>query len=197
MNIADLRRALEDDVVAGAKCLLGTILVRGEREARIVEVEAYRAEGDPGSHAFRGPTPRNEAMYGPAGHAYVYFNYGCHWMLNVVAHSEGMAAAILVRAAEPKKGIDEMRLARPKAKKDWDLLSGPGKLAAGFGIDRRDYGIDLLDERSDLRILPGTMPSKILCGKRVGLAMGKGEDLPWRFVDGDALRYVSRPHPSR
>jgi len=134
-------------------------------------------------------------MYGRAGCAYVYFNYGCHWMLNVVAHEEGSAAAVLIRAAEPVDGLEEFRALRPKARHDWDLLSGPGKLAAAFGIDAQDYGLDLLDPSSSLRIAPGPTPAVILCGPRIGLATGKGEELPWRFVDGHALKFVSKPHP--
>lgn len=187
-----LREALRHDVLSGAEHLLGATLIRGNRRARIVEVEAYRQEDDPGSHAFRGLTPRNQVMFGKPGFAYVYFNYGCHWMLNVVAHDEGRGAAVLIRAAEPLAGLDEFRAFRPKAKRDWDLLSGPGKLAAAFEITNRDYGIDLLDPSSDLRIEAGTRPSKILRGLRIGLAKGKGEDIPWRFVDGDALRFVSK-----
>ncbi len=195
-SVSELRAALETDVVEAAQLLLGVFLIRGNRKARIVETEAYRAEGDPGSHAYRGPTPRNRVMFGRPGLCYVYFNYGCHWMLNIVAHPEGAAAAVLVRAAEPVEGLDEFRELRPKAKYDWDLLSGPGKLAAAFEIDGKDYGSDLLDARSSLRLEPGDPPPKILCGPRVGLAAGKGEEIPWRFVDGHALKFVSKPHPT-
>ncbi|HEY3780758.1 MAG TPA: DNA-3-methyladenine glycosylase [Fimbriimonadaceae bacterium] len=189
-----LLEALRHDVVSGAEQLLGAILVRGNRRARIVEVEAYRQEDDPGSHAFRGLTPRNQIMFGKAGVAYVYFNYGCHWMLNVTANAEGRAAAVLIRAAEPLAGLEEFRELRPKVKHDYDLLSGPGKLAAGFGITKKDYGIDLFDPSSDLRIEAGAAPTKIVQGIRIGLALGKGEEIPWRFVDGDAGKYVSKPH---
>lgn len=196
LKISDLRAALNEDVLAAAPLLLGAILVRGNRKARLVEVEAYRAEGDAGSHAYRGPTPRNRVMFARPGLAYVYFNYGCHWMLNVVAHPEGQAAAILVRAAEPLEGLEEFRSIRPKAKRDWDLLSGPGKLAAAFEIDAKDYGIDLFDPNSSLRLEPGSPPRDILTDVRVGLASGKGDQLPWRFVDSHALRFVSKPHPA-
>jgi DNA-3-methyladenine glycosylase len=186
-----LLEALRHDVLSGAEHLLGAVLVRGNRRARIVEVEAYRQEDDPGSHAFRGVTPRNQIMFGKAGIAYVYFNYGCHWMLNVVAGEEGNGSAVLIRAAEPLAGLEEFRALRPKAKNDYDLLSGPGKLAAAFEITKKDYGIDLFDSHSDLRIEAGTAPTKILQGVRIGLAKGKGEEIPWRFVDGHALRFVS------
>ena len=132
-------------------------------------------------------------MFGPAGHAYVYFNYGVHWMLNVTAHPHGDAAAILVRAAEPLEGLDEMYARRPKAKTPTDLLSGPGKLAAAFGITGQDNGINLLDPKSELRIEPGHTVKNVLSGLRIGLAEGKGERLPWRFVDGDRLAWISRP----
>src|SRR5689334_10400345 len=109
-------KALESDVLRGAKSLLGTELVRGIRRARIIEVEAYRAD-DPGCHAFRGQTARNEIMFGTAGFVYVYFNYGVHWMLNVTAHSHGDPAAVLIRAAEPLEALEEMFYRRPKAKR--------------------------------------------------------------------------------
>ena len=190
-----MRQVLELGVLEAAPLFLGSILVRGERRARIVEVEAYRAEGDPGSHAFRGMTPRNRIMFGPAGFSYVYFTYGSHWMLNITAGKTDQAAALLIRAAQPLTGLEDMRLHRPKAKHDWDLLSGPGKIAAAFEITSKDYGLDLLDPQSSLHFEIGPPPTKILYGARIGLATGKGEHLPWRYVDGHCLRYVSRPHP--
>lgn len=192
-TLDNLRETLLDDILEACPNLLGTILVRGNLRARIVEVEAYRAEGDAGSHAFRGKTPRNSAMFGAPGHAYVYFTYGNHWMLNIVAHQEGKAAAALVRAAEPLTGLDEMFERRPKAVSTADLLSGPGKLAAAFNITKQDYGLDLLDPASELHLEPGEPASCVLCGPRVGLASGKGDDLPWRFADADALSFVSSP----
>jgi DNA-3-methyladenine glycosylase len=191
-----MREVLEIGVLQAAPLFLGSVLVRGERRARIVEVEAYRADGDPGSHAYRGMTPRNRIMFGPPGFAYVYFTYGSHWMLNITAGKTDEAAALLIRAAEPLADLDTMRANRPKARHDWDLLSGPGKIAAAFEITSVDYGLDLLNPKSSLHFEVGPPPSKILCGPRIGLAQGKGETLPWRFVDGHSLRYISRPHPS-
>lgn len=185
-------RLLRRDVVAAAPRLLGWHLVLGEMRARIVEVEAYRTPDDPGCHAHHGRSPKCESMFHTAGLAYVYFTYGNHWMLNVVAHDVGDAAAILIRAAEPLEGLDQMRMQRPRARRDEDLLSGPGKLTAAFGIDRRFDRTSLLE--GELRIEYGDPPAKILIGTRVGLAQGKGDDLPWRFVDAGALRWVSRPH---
>ena len=175
--------------------VLGAFLVRGPLRARIVEVEAYRGSDDPGSHAFRGRTPRNEVMFGRPGLAYVYFTYGMHWMLNVVVGPVGEASAVLVRAAEPLEGLELMRERRPKARVAEDLLSGPAKLAAAFGIERAENGLDLLSPSSDLRLLPGPRVAQVAVGTRIGLARGNGDELPWRFCDGSALRWVSRPHP--
>lgn len=179
------------DPLACARALLGCMLVRGGLRARIVETEAYDGPFDPGSHAFRGPTPRSEVMFGPPGRAYIYFTYGMHWCLNVVTRPAGQGSAVLLRATEPLAGLEVMRTRRPKSLRDQDLLSGPAKLAAAFGLDGSMNGIDLLDARSEFRIESGIAPSRVLVGTRIGLAAGKGDDLPWRFADGDALRWVS------
>jgi len=192
MTRKQILKALETDVLHAGSVLLGAHLVRGGRRARIVEVEAYRAEDDAGSHAHRGRTKRNDVMFGRAGIAYVYFNYGVHWMLNVTAHPEGRAAALLVRAAEPLEGLDEMFAGRPRAKRPEDLLSGPGKLASAFDITGGDYGVDLFDPKSELRVEPGKTVMNVVRDVRIGLGKGRGEELPWRFVDGDALRWISK-----
>ncbi|MBS1708985.1 MAG: DNA-3-methyladenine glycosylase, partial [Armatimonadetes bacterium] len=158
---------------------------------QIVEVEAYAGETDPGSHAFRGPTPRNQIMYGRAGHAYVYFCYGCHWMLNIVAGEEGDPSAVLVRAAMPVTGVESIRQNRPWARYDRDLLSGPGKLAQGLGITGAHNGLDLLDSSSLIRLRPSNQTREILHTTRIGLAKGKGEDIPWRFVDAELSEWAS------
>ncbi|MCC7230735.1 MAG: DNA-3-methyladenine glycosylase [Fimbriimonadaceae bacterium] len=188
---------LTQDVLAAAPSLLGWHLVRDGLRARIVEVEAYRASDDPACHAFLRTAMKNMAMFGPPGKAYVYFTYGCHWMLNVVAHGQGDAAAILIRAAEPIQGSELFRERRPKARRDRDLLSGPGKLAAAFAIDASDNGVDLLDLQSKpglLRLESPDIPApRIVAGTRIGIALGKGHDYPWRFADADRLVWVSRP----
>lgn len=214
--MAELRDFLSCDVLAAAPKLLGCRLIRGEREALIVEVEAYRGTDDPGCHAFYGRTPRTEIMFGPPGLAYVYFTYGVHWMLNIVAHEEGDAAAVLIRAAVPASGVDEMVSLRVKNRRNKppsypkhededgvvggakplrpeELLSGPGKIAQAFEVDRRDYGRDLLDAISELRIEPGVEISEVLVGPRVGLARGKGDELPWRFASADHREWLSPP----
>ncbi len=177
-----------------APLLLGWIIVKGDMRARIVETEAYRAD-DPACHAFGRSKMKNMALWASPGLAYVYFTYGHHWMLNVVAHEEGDPAAVLIRAAEPLEGIDEMYSRRLKAVKDEDLLSGPGKLAAALDIDSRQNLIDLLDPSSELHLKPAEHPAKIVDGVRIGIAEGKGHEIPWRFIDADRMRWASKPWP--
>ena len=171
-------------------------MVRGEMRARIVETEAYRGSDDPACHAYRKTAMRNMVLFGPPGLAYVYFNYGMHWMLNVSAHPEGDAAGILIRAAEPLAGIELMRANRPNVP-DRELLNGPGKLAKAFGITKEENGIDLLHPGSPLRIETAVPAPQIVTGPRVGIAEGKGHETPWRFMDADRLEWVSRPRPKR
>jgi DNA-3-methyladenine glycosylase len=191
----EILQALTSDVLHASTELLGCVLVRGGRRARIVEVEAYRAEDDEASHAHRSRTRRNEVMFGPPGRAYVYFNYGVHWMLNVTAHPEDRAAAILVRAVEPLDGVEEMMAMRPKAKDPRELLSGPGKLAAAFEITGLDNGIELFNAESELRLEPGERVTNFVQGPRIGIKVA--QELPWRFADADALEWCSKPPPPR
>jgi DNA-3-methyladenine glycosylase len=138
-----------DDTVSVARALLGCVLWRrlehGELlAARIVETEAYLGANDMASHARRGlRSARNESMYLAGGHAYVYFTYGMHWCLNVVTQEADLAEAVLLRAAEPVRGVDLMRERRPKAKKEWELMNGPGKICMAMGIDRELDGESL------------------------------------------------------
>jgi len=137
------------DTVSVARALLGCVLWRrletGEQlAARIVETEAYLGANDMASHARRGlRSARNESMYLEGGHAYVYFTYGMHWCLNVVTQQADLAEAVLLRAAEPLRGIDVIRERRPKAKKDHELMNGPGKICMAMDIDRRLDGESL------------------------------------------------------
>ena len=193
-RMQEIREAVGCDVLKAAPMLLGARLVKDGLVAHIVETEAYRWDEE-GCHAFRGRTQRNEVMFGPAGIAYVYFTYGMHWMLNVTCQSEGQAAAVLIRAAEPAAGIETMRTRRPRAEVDRNLLSGPAKLTAAFGITGTANGTDLLDPRSELHIEPGRRVARHVVGTRIGLAEGKGTELLWRFADADAMPWVSRPHP--
>ena len=174
--------------------LLNKVLVAPGVRGRIVEVEAYMGSDDPGSHAYRGPTPRTEVMFGRAGHLYVYFTYGMHWCANVVCGEEGVATAVLLRAVTPLAGVDTMRARRPRARRDVDLANGPAKLAAAFGLDGTHDGLDLQRNAHGLRIVddgtpPPTEPAQ---GVRVGLS--QGADIPWRWVVPDVAE-VSRPRP--
>ena len=131
----------QQDTVTVARALLGCILWRRNgREllaARLVETEAYLGANDMASHARRGlRSVRNESMYLDGGHAYVYFTYGMHYCMNVVTGESDIAEAVLLRAAEPVKGIESMRARRPKARRDFDLMNGPGKLCYALMIDK-------------------------------------------------------------
>lgn len=165
-----------------ARGLLGKVLVTSFGNTltagTIVETEAYLGSDDPGSHAAtRGITARNRVMYGPPGHAYVYFTYGNHHMLNFVTCAEGTAGAVLVRAVEPSVGLDAMR-ARRAGREGVDLTNGPGKVAQAFGIDLRHNGVTLA---GDLAVYDGPAPcsADVATSGRIGL--GTGHDLPLRF----------------
>src|SRR5207244_1758946 len=163
------------DTVTVARALLGCVLWRRiGREllaARIVEVEAYLGANDAASHARRGlRSARNESMYLDGGHAYVYFTYGMHWCLNVVTQESDIAEAVLLRAAEPLQGIESMRKRRPKAKRDFDLMNGPGKLCSALDIDGRLDGEPLDGDR--LFITKRDAPvdeSEIVVSPRIGV----------------------------
>jgi len=136
------------DTVTVARALLGCTLWRRIGDAllaaRLVETEAYLGANDAASHARRGlRSARNESMYLEGGHAYVYFTYGMHWCMNVVTQEADLAEAVLLRAAEPLRGIEAMRERRPKPKRDYDLMNGPGKLCAALDINRTLDGEDL------------------------------------------------------
>jgi DNA-3-methyladenine glycosylase len=146
LRLRRLRRAeLPLETAALARFLIGAVVVRetgaGRLAGRIVETEAY-VPGDASSHAFRGETGRNRSMFLRRGHAYVYFIYGTSYCLNVSSDRAGIGAAVLLRAAEPLAGINEIERLRGDAPLR-DLLRGPGRLAAGLGIDRRHDGLDL------------------------------------------------------
>lgn len=172
------------DAATVARELIGTILVRGDKRGRIVETEAYVGAHDLACHAAKGRTRRTEVMFGPAGHAYVYFIYGMHDMLNIVTGPVGDAQAVLVRAAEPLEG--------------WAAdLSGPGKLARAFDIKvKRDNGLDLTEK--DLFILhdPRARPT-IRITPRIGVAYARQwQHEPLRFIDANSP-HVSGPRALR
>jgi DNA-3-methyladenine glycosylase len=166
-----------------ARDLLGRILFYRSPEdllaGRIVETEAYTGETDAASHAFRGRTARNAVMFGPAGHAYVYFSYGVHYCLNVTADCPGTAGAVLLRALEPLAGIDIMR-ARGDHGPASRVLSGPGKIGRAFGLTLADNGRDFT--HGPLGIAAGTpTPDRLVTvSRRVGIS--RAVDLPYRFA---------------
>ncbi|HEX7127682.1 MAG TPA: DNA-3-methyladenine glycosylase [Thermodesulfobacteriota bacterium] len=188
------RRFYARPTVEVARDLLGAILVRvadeGTTAARIVETEAYFGLDDRASHGYAGLTPRTRVMFGPPGHAYVYFIYGNHDMLNVVTEREGEPAAVLVRAAEPIAGLDLMAARRgvpgPKG-----LTDGPGRLCRAMGITRAMNGVDLTAPGGPLYIAarPGR-PPRIVTTTRVGITHDR-ERLQRYYVEGSPC--VSRP----
>lgn len=148
---------------------------------RLTEVEAYAGAQDPGSHAFRGPTPRTRVMFGPAGFLYVYFTYGMHWCANVVTGVEGTASAVLLRAGEVVEGLGLARERRPACRRDVDLARGPARLASCLGLTGEDSG-RAIDGR-DVVLRQGSAGIELSSGPRVGVAGpgGDAESYPWRF----------------
>lgn len=183
------RRFYESDPASVARSLLGTLIARRENGqwlvARIVETEAYFGPGDPASHA-RTRTPRSEIMYGRAGFAYVYLNYGVHSLLNVVADKEEVPGAVLIRAVEPLQGIKRMRARRP-VERTTDLTRGPGRLTEALGIDLTHNGTDLTGR--DLFISEGSHEGEVVARPRIGLSGDSGRLL--RFYVGGS-KFVSK-----
>ena len=180
----------ESDPVTVARRLLGQRLVRIHRGLRlagtIVETEAYLGLEDRAAHTFNGrKSARNQSMYLPGGHAYVYFTYGMHYCLNVVCGAADEGVAVLIRAIQPTEGLAEMRKRRSAAQKDTDLCSGPAKLTQALNIDRSLDGADLLHGQSLFieRLRSRVMPvSKIAAGPRIGVAYaGEWACRPLRF----------------
>jgi DNA-3-methyladenine glycosylase len=166
--------------------LLGVTLLVDGVGGRIVEVEAYDGT-DPASHGFRGRTPRNAAMFGPPGHAYVYRSYGIHWCLNLVCEEEGSAAAVLLRALEPTAGLDAMRERR--GLDDARLLaSGPGRLCQALAVTRGHDGLAL--DAPPFELAPPQAPPKVGTGTRIGITLAA--ELPWRYAEAGS-RWLSRP----
>jgi DNA-3-methyladenine glycosylase len=175
----------DDSTITVAKNLIGKSLVRRSKDrewvGRIVEVEAYIGEDDPACHAFRGLTSRTRVMYGPPGHAYVYFTYGMYFMLNVVTEREGFPAAVLIRAVEPVSGFSS---------EDLFPTNGPGKLCKIMKIDKSLNGISLRSEELRIEQFSGTVIKQdIRWSSRIGISNGK--DKLWRAY------LFGNPHVSR
>ena len=188
--------------------LLGCVLEHqtavGLVAVELTEVEAYEGETDPASHAYRGKTRRNAVMYGPPGHAYVYFTYGMHFCVNLVCLPAGGASAVLLRAGTVTEGEDLARARRIKSAAEVasrDLARGPARLCQALGIDRSLDGADVCAAESPLRIRwPGARTqdrsAKIISGPRVGIA--QAAEVPWRFwLDGEPSVSVYRAHVPR
>jgi DNA-3-methyladenine glycosylase len=168
--------------------LIGVTLLVDGVGGRIVEVEAYDQE-DPASHGYRGRTARNEAMFGPPGHAYVYRSYGVHWCLNLVCGAEGVPEAALIRALEPTHGIEQQRRRRG-ATELRALCSGPGKLCQALGITREQDGLPL--DRAPFRLEPRRDVPEIVTAPRIGIT--RATELSWRYLE-EASPFLSRPAP--
>jgi DNA-3-methyladenine glycosylase len=166
--------------------LLGGLLHGRGVTVRLTELEAYTGETDPGSHAFRGPTPRTRIMFGPPGTLYVYFSYGMHVCANVVCSPEGEASAVLLRAGEVVNGLELARSRRATSKSDADLARGPARLCVALGISLADDGDELVSGPIRLEP-PADSPLMVASGPRTGVSGAGGTDrYPWRFwIPGD------------
>lgn len=174
--IADL---LSNDVLHAARGLLGARIrteMNGEiTEVVLDEVEAYAGFDDPASHAYRGETKRNRAMFGAAGTLYVYRSYGIHWCMNIVVGEPGVPHAVLLRGGEPVEGVEIMRRRRGRADR---VADGPGKLTQALGVTGDHDGSSVLD--GPVRLLPGKPAGAVSTTTRIGIT--KAADRPWRFV---------------
>ncbi|EFL14389.1 DNA-3-methyladenine glycosylase [Streptomyces sp. C] len=198
------RSFFDRPVLTVAPDLLGRILVRrtsdGPMELRITEVEAYEGEADPGSHAYRGRTARNASMFGPPGHAYVYFIYGMWFSLNLVCGPPGHASGVLLRAGEVTVGADLAAKRRLSARYPRELAKGPARLATALDVDRSLDGTDLCaGPDSPLSLLAGTAtpPDQVGNGPRTGVG-GAGAAHPYRYwITGDPTVSPYRAHAPR
>jgi DNA-3-methyladenine glycosylase len=181
-------------VLAVARDLLGAVVVHDDVAIRLTEVEAYGGANDPASHAYRGQTARNAVMFGPPGHAYVYFTYGMHFCVNLVCGPPGVARAVLLRAGEVITGIDVAVGRRPRSTRR-DLARGPARLTQALAIDRALDGADVTRSPGPLRVLAGEQVDDGLVryGPRVGIS--RAVDWPWRvWVDAEPSVSMYRPY---
>jgi DNA-3-methyladenine glycosylase len=201
------REFFDRPVLQVAPDLLGRLLVRstpdGPITLRLTEVEAYDGPNDPGSHAFRGRTARNDVMFGPPGHVYVYFTYGMWFCMNLVCGPEGTASAVLLRAGEIVEGAELARKRRLSARNDKELAKGPARLATALGVDRALDGTDACASgETSLRALAGTpvASDQVRNGPRTGVSGegGNGDVHPWRFwIANDPTVSPYRAHVPR
>lgn len=199
------RDFLAHPVLEVAPALLGTFLHHDGVTLRLTEVEAYAGPADPGSHAYRGPTPRTQVMFGPPGHLYVYLSHGVHHCMNIVTGPDGTASAVLLRAGEVVEG-QELALERRQAAvssrvTERDLARGPGRLTRALGLGAQHDGLDLFGPGAQVELRAGTTPAgTISTGPRVGVSGegGDGTRYPWRFwLEGEPSVSAYRPAPRR
>ncbi|MEV6958271.1 DNA-3-methyladenine glycosylase [Streptomyces sp. NPDC051207] len=201
------REFFDRPVLEVAPDLLGRILVRSDPDGpialRLTEVEAYDGQNDPGSHAYRGRTPRNDVMFGPPGHVYVYFTYGMWHCMNLVCGPEGRASAVLLRAGEIVEGVEWARKRRLSARNDNELAKGPARLATALDVDRTLDGTDACAAGdTPLRVLTGSAvpPDQVRNGPRTGVSGdgGNGDVHPWRYwIANDPTVSPYRAHVPR
>jgi len=181
-------RDFEGDAPVVARALIGAIVLVDGVGGRIVETEAYDRE-DPASHSHSGPTPRNQAMFGPPGRAYVYRSYGIHWCMNFVCREDGHGAGVLIRAVEPLYGIE--RMIERRGLQDVRLLcSGPGRVGQALGVTHALNGMRL--DQAPFEVRAASEDPEVVVGPRIGIS--KAADVPWRFGLAGS-RFVSRPFP--
>ncbi|MGO1167720.1 MAG: DNA-3-methyladenine glycosylase [Janibacter sp.] len=177
---------------------MGTHLVAGGVVLRLTEVEAYHGTLDPGSHGYRGMTPRTEVMFGPPGHLYVYRSYGIHWCANVVCGTKGECAAVLLRAGEVVAGHDLVAMRRPDVR-ERDLARGPGRLTKTLGLGGDDNGASVIGRGAPFALHAPSEPvpdELVRTGPRVGVSGpgGDGGAYPWRYwLDGESTVSAYRP----
>ncbi len=209
---SELLELLQQPSVVVAPRLLGAVVRHRSAEGtvgiRLTELEAYMGPADspapdPGSHSYRGQTPRNTSMFGPAGHFYVYFTYGMHYCANLVCSPAGTSSGCLMRAGEVVEGHELARTRRPAARKDKELAQGPARLASALAMDLDHNGAWALGGDFSIELGPAMGPDDILTGPRVGLGgPGGSADYPWRFwiaADPTVSRYkpaVVRKRPA-
>jgi DNA-3-methyladenine glycosylase len=187
------------DTEVVARDLLGCILqcqtTDGIASGRIVETEAYLGEHDLACHAAAGHTRRTAPLYGPPGTAYVYFIYGVHWCFNAVTRDEGQPSAVLVRAVEPLEGVELMKARRHRARRDFDLTNGPGKLCAALGIDIRHNERRL--DRPPIQILegPAVPRARVVVTPRIGITESADWPLRWYVADSPFVSRTPKPFP--
>jgi len=177
-----------------ARDLIGKTLLRRTPEGLaggvIVETEAYVGAIDPAAHSYRGKTKRNQTMFGPPGHTYIYFTYGMHYCMNAVAQPAGEAAAALIRALEPREGLALMRARRGPRIPDRDLARGPGRLCQALALTTADDGADLLGDALWIAETPGLPAGALPIATTPRIGITRAADWPWRFV-AVGSRYVS------